>query len=94
MARQLLRFGGVPEHFNYPVRLAAKAARPFFSWKEYGGGSVTGRSGKERAQTLLKLGRIVPAVQRLENRRILTLVEPSMPICARRSLACASSALI
>ena len=39
MARQLLRFGGVPEHFNYPVRLAAKAARPFFSWKEYGGGS-------------------------------------------------------
>ena len=38
-ARALLRVGGVPEHFNYPLRLASKAAAAPFAWTEYAGGS-------------------------------------------------------
>ncbi|KAH8049618.1 glycosyltransferase [Aureococcus anophagefferens] len=38
-ARALLRVGGVPEHFNYPLRLASKAAGAPFAWTEYAGGS-------------------------------------------------------
>lgn len=34
-----LRFGGVPEHFNYPIRLASKDTNATFTWTEYGGGS-------------------------------------------------------
>jgi len=39
MSSSLLRLGGVPEHFNLPVRKAAARPEPPFTWTEYPGGS-------------------------------------------------------
>lgn len=38
-APPLLRIGGVPEHFNYPARLAAADVGAAFRWSEFPGGS-------------------------------------------------------
>jgi len=41
MSSSLLRLGGVPEHFNLPVRKAAARPEPPFTWTEYPGGRKT-----------------------------------------------------
>lgn len=39
MKEDLIRIGGVPEHFNFPWKLRLNQAQPGFNWKDFPGGS-------------------------------------------------------